>query len=237
MNRSFLITAMAAGCACALAITAQTGGTGGVPKGVQKIEIAVERKHGTRVERMDPAFVFDTGDLVRFRFRLSFNGYLYVVNQSSSGKFAQLFPKDETGLDNRVEHDREYVLPASDTGWFRVQDPAGYEMVYWIVSPSKLPDHSPASLTSPAIPRPDQLSPRCDDTIFKARGECLDVTAGPKAVTDISSLPADMLGGANIQPRDMDMVKSNKAITVMGQSDGDAPFIYVFRLAHRAVKK
>ena len=215
-----LISALAAGYVCAPWMSAQEQGAKRADR-IQKIEISVERKRGARVERLDPSTVFDTGDLVRFRFRMNFAGYLYVVNQSSSGKFTQLFPKEETGSDNRVERDREYVLPANDIGWFRVTEPAGYEMVYWVVSPSKLPGFTPPM---PSLPRPDQMSPRCDDTIFRARGECLDVLAGPRAVSDLPDL----------RSRDLDLLKAGKTTSVIGQGDSDAPFVYVFRLAHRA---
>ena len=51
---------------------------------------------------IDPALVLAQGDRVRFRFRTNFDGYLYVMNQSTSGKYEQLFPRDETGQDNRI---------------------------------------------------------------------------------------------------------------------------------------
>ncbi len=40
------------------------------PQAVQKIEVSVERKLPQGVERMEPNHVFETGELVRFRFRL-----------------------------------------------------------------------------------------------------------------------------------------------------------------------
>ena len=39
---------------------------------------------------------------MRFRFRTNFDGYLYVTNLGTSGKYEQLFPRQETGQDNRI---------------------------------------------------------------------------------------------------------------------------------------
>ena len=43
---------------------------------IRKIEVSVERKSGSRIEQMDPNHVFEQGDLIRFRFKPSFEGYL-----------------------------------------------------------------------------------------------------------------------------------------------------------------
>src|SRR5579872_6005202 len=100
-----------------------------------RMEIVVEKKSAAGPKSMDPGHVFEPGDLIRFRFKTNFSGYLYVLDQSTSGKSILLFPKDETGRENKVDSGREYLLPASGLGWFKVEGPAGHEVVYWVVSP------------------------------------------------------------------------------------------------------
>jgi len=62
--------------------------------------------------------VFDTGDRVRFRFRANFDGYLYVMNQSTSGNYETLFPREDTG--SRIASRREGVRGSGHAGLFRI---------------------------------------------------------------------------------------------------------------------
>lgn len=213
--------------ACAAVALAQAPKRAVAP---QKIEVSVERKKGKSFERVDPGFVFEDGDYVRFRFKVNFNGYLYVTNHATSGRYVQLFPKQDTGLDNRVEKDREYLLPAGDLGWFRLEAPAGHELVYWIVSPARMADLG--SGTSQA-PRPERMTPRCDDSIFRARGECIDASAGPRAVSDAADLPPQIGGKLEMQPRELTLLKAGEKTTVVAQEGGEAPLVYLFRVAHK----
>ena len=203
----------------------------------KRVEIVVERSRGGRAERMDPNHVFDSGDLVRFRFRASFNGYLYVMNHATSGQFVLLFPKEETGTLNRIEAGREYLVPMTERGWFRLEGPPGHEVVYWLVSPVRLSDGASA-LSIPRLPAPapglnPSITPRCDDAIFRARGECLDNSAGLKALGKDSVLPENLAGYAGAAGRELTFVKSNKAAAVTVEDDSEEPFLYTMRLAHR----
>lgn len=206
----------------------------GAPK---RVEIILERSKGGRAERVDPNHVFDSGDLVRFRFRASFNGYLYVMNHATSGQFVLLFPKEETGTLNRIEAGREYLVPMTERGWFRLEGPPGHEIVYWLVSPVRLSDGRSA-LSIPGLPAPapdlnPSITPRCDDTIFRARGECIDNSAGLKALRKDAVLPDNLAAYSGAAGRELTFVKSNKAAAVTVADESEEPFIYTLRLAHR----
>lgn len=205
--------------------------------GSKRIEIIIERSDRGEPRRADPSQVFRTGDLVRFRFRASFNGYLYVMNHATSGSFILLFPKEETGTMNRIEAGREYLVPMTDNGWFRLEGPPGYEVVYWLVSPVRLSDGRSA-LSVPKLPAPaphlnPSITPRCDDTIFRARGECIDHAAGLKPLEKNAALPENLAGFSSAASRELTFVKSNKSAAVAVQDDSEEPFIYTLRLAHR----
>src|SRR5262245_29939580 len=147
-----------------------------------RVELVLERLDDNAWRAIDPGRVLDQGDHVRFRFRSNFDGYLYVMNQSTSGKYEQLFPREDTGRENGILASREYMVPATSTA-FRITGPAGYEIVYWLVTPSKLTDGGPRTTPAASSPRPaPTLIPRCDDTILKARGDCIDSSAGPKLI-------------------------------------------------------
>ena len=104
------------------------------PQAAQRMEITLERQQGSQWKAVDPGFVFDKGDRVRFRFRANFDGYLYVTDYGTSGNYSLLFPREETGRENRIESGKEYQVPATQA-WFRIDGPPGHDIVYWLVSP------------------------------------------------------------------------------------------------------
>ena len=62
-----------------------TASSDGVPSN-QKMDVTVEQNRGKKIEVIDPRHIFVRGDLIRFRFRYTFPGYVYVMNESSSDK-------------------------------------------------------------------------------------------------------------------------------------------------------
>jgi hypothetical protein len=204
-----------------------------------RMEITVEKKAGGHARVMDPGHVFDPGDLVRFRFKSNLRGYLYVLDRSTSGNDTLLFPTAESGTDNRIERSRDYLLPATANGWFEIKGPAGYEVVYWVVSPVEFP--APAKAAGASIPAPPSppgelppgMTPRCDDTIFRARGDCVDVSAGAKPVEKSGTLPDSLPNLSGTAARELVFIRkqNSSVIAAVGQLDG--PVIYEFRLAHK----
>jgi hypothetical protein len=196
----------------------------------QSMEIVLERNEAGAWKTIEPALVLKSGDLVRFRFRATFDGYLYVINSGTSGSQSLLFPGDATGRDNRVQAGREYTIPGGGAS-FKVAGPAGHDVVYWLVSPVPL-DGNPASALAPKPP-PKTLTPRCDDTIFRARGECIDSSAGPRNVRDMGALPPAISTTApRLQPRELVIVQDKNKSRVSSSGKLTGPIVYEFRLAH-----
>lgn len=206
-----------------------------------RIEINVEQKIPGGVKAMDPEHIFEQGDLVRFRVKTNFAGYLYVMNKSTSGKYALLFPKNETGQQNKISSGKEYVVPATENGWFRIEGPPGHEIVYWLVSPSDFQkpyssNSNPIPPTAPIKPGalPDDITPRCDDTVFQANGDCVDTSAGPKPVTKNDSVPDDLAKySSSQQTGDLLFLKDQKVSMISSPEPLIAPVIYQFHLAHK----
>lgn len=203
-------------------------------QGAHRMELVLERLDGRDWKAVDPALVLAQGDRVRFKFRTNFDGFLYVMNQSSSGKYEQLFPRAETGEENRVAANRQYQVPATSTA-FRIAGPAGYEVVYWLVTPAKLTDAPPRFGAPPPdmTVKPLTLIPRCDDSVLRARGDCVDHSAGLKLVPRDAELPQNLAGAAEATPRDLLVMQQQNTAVIASTAPLTGPVIYEFRLAHR----
>jgi hypothetical protein len=206
--------------------------TKSMTRGAHRMELMLERYDGNTWKGIDPALVLAQGDRVRFRFRTNFDGYLYVTNQSTSGKYEQLFPREETGSDNKIVSGKDYQVPSTSVA-FKIAGPPGHEVVYWLVSPTRLTD-VPARPTLPPTgnPTPLTLMPRCDESVMKARGDCVDSSAGPKLI------PRDVdvtkgLAAANAASRDLLFMRQQNTAVISSPEPLTGPVIYEFQLAHR----
>jgi len=195
--------------------------TGAFAQSASRMEITMERRDGNAWKAVDPGLVLAADEKVRFRFKSNFKGYLYVTNHSTSGTNTLLFPRQDTGSVNRIEAGKEYVVPAT-AGAFRVEGPAGFDVISWMVSPVMLASASVPEHSEHAVPGPDvELKPRCDDSIFKARGDCVDTSAGPKSRGD--SEPS----------KDLVFMRQKNSSVIASPAPLKGPVIYEFRLAHR----
>jgi hypothetical protein len=202
-------------------------------EGSHRMELVLERLDRDTWRTIDPGLVLAQGDRVRFKFRTNFDGYVYVMNQSTSGNYEQLFPTDQAGQDNRITASREYQVPATSTA-FRISGPAGHEVVYWLVTPGRLTDAAPRYQPPPAKKTsPAALIPRCDDTILKSRGDCVDPTAGPKLVPRGETIPQNLTLGLGREPRDLLFMRQKNTAVISSPVSLTGPVIYQYRLAHR----
>jgi hypothetical protein len=204
-------------------------------RGTERIEITLERLESSGWRTVDPGLVLDSGDRVRFRFRSNFDGYLYVMNYGTSGSYTLLFPREETGRENNVKSGRAYLVPATGTA-FRIAGKPGHDVVYWMVSPIALGDtkaYVPLPPPPKPAPAPPNLMPRCDDAIFRARGQCIDSSAGPRKIDDAQPLPENLQGLPGVRSRELIIMKRQNQSVLSSAKPIDGPVIYEFRLAHR----
>lgn len=222
-------------CAAVVPLAAQSS----TQQGPYRMEIVLERRDAGAWHAVDPGLVLEQNDRVRFRFHTNFDGYLYVMNQSTSGTYSMLFPSEETGRENQIHAGKEYMVPATRT-LFRIAGPAGHEIVYWMVTPAALHTEDQQSKYVPLPPPPPKekqlpgnLTPRCDDAMFRARGECIDTSAGPKNVTSRELLPENLAQvPAGWSGSLMFLRKQNTAV-VSSPVPLKGPVIYEFHLAHK----
>ncbi|MBZ5585776.1 MAG: DUF4384 domain-containing protein [Acidobacteriia bacterium] len=203
-------------------------------QGAHRMEISLERLDSGKWNIIDPGLVLAQGDRVRFRFRTNFDGYLYVMNQSTSGTYEQLFPREETGRDNRVAAGQEYSVPATSVA-FRIAGPPGHEVVYWLITPARLSD-APPRLGPPPAERnsaPLKLIPRCDDAVLRARGDCIDTSAGPRLVPRGADVPPNIAQAGAQSASGLVVMRQKETAVISSPEPLTGPVIYEFRLAHR----
>lgn len=200
----------------------------------QRIRLTVEREEASGWRAMNPATVFAPNDRLRFRVTTNFPGFLYVMNHGTAATYELLFPRTDTGSDNRVEAGKEYVVPAT-SGWFRVGGPEGQDVMYWLVSPVELArgyQRLPQPPPHDSNVKPS-LRPRCDDTVFKARGECVDNSAGVRPVEPGEKLPSNLSGVVGATPRELLFLEEKGGTVLSSKQPLTGPVIYEIRLAHR----
>jgi hypothetical protein len=228
--RAFCRRAGAAFAFLALLIPAAPGQTR-APSDSQWLEISLDRLDRGSWKPIEPGLVLNQNDQVRFRFRTNFAGFVYIVNYGTSGSQSLLFPSEGAGRENRIEPSREYAVPQSDSS-FRVTGPAGQDIVYWIVSPVPLDAEQAKKLRQPEAPasRAPVLMPRCDETLLRARGQCIDSSAGPRNIAADAALPSTM---PKIAPRELVILQKSESTRVSAGEAAGRPFVYEYRLAHR----
>lgn len=202
-------------------------------RGPHRLEIVLERLSAGKWNKIDPGLVLNQNDRVRFRATTNFDGYLYVMNQGTSGDYTRLFPREDTGSQNKLKAGKEYVVPATE-GAFRITGPAGHEIVYWMITPVDIgarPEYVP--LPPPPSPEklPKHLMPRCDDTIFRARGDCVDTSAGPQQANE-QTLPQNLAQVPKDGAPELLFVQKEGSSVVSAPPALAGPVIFEFRLAH-----
>lgn len=222
---------------CALSPANADAQTRRIDRGPHRLEVTVERYEEKQWVERPSKYVFDQGDKLRFRVKANFGGYLYVTNLGTSGRYATLYPhKDTPRLQNLVEPGVPLHVPAT-TEAFVIGGPAGHDIVYWTVTPRRIGEIAPEYQPLPPPPapkeRPKSLVPRCDDVILRARGDCIDNSAGPKAVTDAQQLPAYLNPDNDLRPRQVQLIQRDDSTVVTSRRSVEGPVVFEFLLAHR----
>lgn len=193
------------------------------------IQVVIERQKGDQWERAEAQTVFHAGDALRFRFRASHGGYLYVLNSTSDKTTSWLFPRAGSGERSQVEQRVEYLIPTGQ-GAFVVGGSPGFDVTYWILSPT------PLDVTQSFVPTGDNqistLEPRCRTEVLRARGLCVDERAGPHAIENPVDLPVRPPESEKLHSRDLTFKSQEGTTEISGQSHQSDVVVYEFTIAH-----
>jgi hypothetical protein len=108
-----------------------------------------------------------------------------------------------------------------------------------MVTPAELrTEHDrPAYVPLPPPPKdakpPANMTPRCDDALFRARGACIDTSAGPKSVMSRELLPDNLAQVETPAAGDLMFLRKQNTAVVTSPVPLKGPVIYEFRLAHK----
>jgi hypothetical protein len=204
------------------------------------ISIRLEQKLGNVTKVVPQSTVFRNRDVLRFQITSHVAGYLYVVDEGTTGKIDTLFP-DTNAIagDNSIRDGKSYAVPANRDGWFEVSGPPGFDVLYFLVSatPISLPERPAAGGQNPGttghMEPPPGMLPRCDEDIFKARGDCIDRSAGVAPLAAGAAVPQELVPLANGASRDIILTDDGADTAVQPAAASKLPLIYTFRLAHR----
>jgi len=193
------------------------------------MRVSLEMRKDDQWQRVDPQTVFHSGDAIRFRFETSLGGFLYVMNRSSDGEVSWLFPAPREGQKSRVEPGPEYLVPGAN-GSFIVGGKAGFDVTYWILSPSPM-DMSQEALPTPGS-QPSTLEPRCRAETLKARGLCTDERAGPRPFARTEPAPLGALEGKSLVSRELKFQSKDDSTRISLESPRTGVIVYEFLIAH-----
>jgi hypothetical protein len=177
---------------------------------------------------MDAQSVFRQRDRLRFRFRTSVSGYLYILNQSSSGAVAWLYPAAGNGS-NYVTGGREVMIPGAE-GHFVIGGPPGFDTLYWILRRAPL---TVPTVEEKQLDEPSTLISRCTEEEMQTQLACLDKNAGPKPLSDPKKLQSALGISNSLFARDLTFESKPQATEISTDSDGSSGgIVYEVRIAH-----
>ena len=108
----------------------------------------IERQSSEGMQRVTTSSTFMSGDRVRLHIQSNRSGYLYVVNQGTSGHSDFLFPATINDREY-IDANRTYTVPAHG-GYIRFDNRPGQEVVWVFLSQYPLPPN--VSTQSSIIP-------------------------------------------------------------------------------------
>jgi len=192
-------------------------------------QVGLEQRREGQWRHVGAQTVFHKDDEIRFRFRTSLGGYLYVFNLSSDAQSTWLFPRPERGERSRVEPGPVYLIPGTK-GVFVVGGKPGFDITYWIQSPVPIDTRE---IQEPSRgSQPSTLEPRCREGVLRARGLCEDDRAGPQPLSSPDHSPVQLPRNTTLVARDLKFHSEEGSTDISAPTTEGGVIVYEFRIAH-----
>ncbi|HEX4807524.1 MAG TPA: DUF4384 domain-containing protein [Bryobacteraceae bacterium] len=176
-----------------------------------RYSVLKQRTDGTYQE-ISPDAVFHAGDRIRLSLMSNQQGYLYVVEQGSSGKWIPLYPGGDSQPDsNRLATGKEYIVPGK--GAWEFKGDAGQERLFVLLS--REPETDLSGMIDSLRDRKDGLD---DQQVAHLRSEVqsrdLEFTTGNDESSDSGDKASYVVNKASSKTADprvvVDVVLSHK---------------------------
>ncbi|MGI4755352.1 MAG: DUF4384 domain-containing protein [Janthinobacterium lividum] len=168
-----------------------------------------------------PDTTFHSGDLVRLSVMSNEPGYLYVIQQGSSGYWSSMFPIPNAVADsNRVEPGRLYQLPGGNHS-FEVTAQPGQEKLFVILSKEPISDLDAAiqRLRQPPTPPSVESSPALErEQVLEANNQIPD-----SLVQRLVSRDLVLVTEQKIEAAPKTKESGEKAVYVVAKQDTQRP--------------
>lgn len=112
------------------------------------LQVKVYQETAKGYTQVSPTKRFRSGQRLKFGVESNTNGWLYIVQRGTSGQYRLLYPHPAVGKHQKIQHNREILIPGRD--WFRFDSEVGTEEIHFIFSRQKLnavPDLFPPART------------------------------------------------------------------------------------------
>jgi hypothetical protein len=124
----------------------ETTAAGATAEKTLAVKTTLQLTRDGQVSTVVPSHEFKSGDKVKLVYTPNIDGYVYWMSKGSSGEYSIVFPTPKTGMDNKVERNKEYTIPVK--GALKFDDKPGNEELLCILSPTALPDMDKAVLAA-----------------------------------------------------------------------------------------
>lgn len=179
-----------------------------------------------KYEETSPKAIFHSGDHIRLSVMANQPGYLYVIEQGSTGSWSPIFPAAGSAQEvNRIEQGRVYQIP-NGNGAFQFDQNAGQEKLFIVLSRQPIQDFDSTiqGLRRPAGDMPAQQAPAQpgSSTVYEASNRIPDELVQRFASRDLSLVQEQQVDDS---PKGSNSGSAERAVYVVskGAPAGSAP--------------
>ena len=175
----------------------------------------LQRDPNGRYVEVLPSTIFHSGDHVKLSVMANHSGYLYIIQQGSSGNWSPIFPQqDATKGSNYIEPGQVYEIP--NAGAFELNQQPGKEHLFILLSVNTIDDLDGA-IFGLQEKKPEPAVAPAPTESFVAANRITDQLVEQLASRDLVAVQEQVNSSANDSNQ-----QSEKAVYVVNSSPGES---------------